>query len=252
MTHAEQAYASQQGDMEERNRLIMQELPQVNFIARRIHERLPQHVPFEDLVNAGVIGLIDALKSYDPGKGVQLRAFTQFRIRGAILDSLRELDWGSRRLRHKGRQIEEKVLLLEAKLGRKPSDDELAAEVGMSLEQLQSVLAQLDGLELLGQQVDSHIDRNESQDLIESAPANEEESPFEVLAQSELKEQLAKAVSQLSSKEQLVLSLYYKDELTMREVAAVLDITQSRVSQLHASALLKLRTTLRTKAAKSK
>jgi RNA polymerase sigma factor for flagellar operon FliA len=248
MTHAEQAYASQQVDTDERNRLILQELPQVHFIARRIHERLPQHVPFEDLVNAGVIGLMDALRSYDPSKGVQLRAFTQFRIRGAILDSLRELDWGSRRLRHKGRQIDEKMLQLEAKLGRQPTDEELAAESGMSLEQLQSVLAQLDGLEIVGQQVDSHVDRNETQDLIESAPSKEEDSPFEILARSEMKDQLAKAVSMLSSKEQLVLSLYYKDELTMREVADVLDITQSRVSQLHASALMKLRHTLRTHA----
>jgi RNA polymerase sigma factor for flagellar operon FliA len=246
MTHAEKIYATQQGDTDERNQLIMQELPQVHFIARRIHERLPQHVPFEDLVNAGVIGLIDALRSYDPSKGVQLRAFTQFRIRGAILDSLRELDWGSRRLRHKGRQIEEKVAQLEAKLGRQPTDEELAAEAGMALEQLHSVLAQLDGLEIVGQQVDSHADRSEAQDQIESAPADEDENPFEILARSELKDQLAKAIGLLSQKEQLVLSLYYKDELTMREVADVLEITQSRVSQLHASALMKLRHSLRT------
>jgi RNA polymerase sigma factor for flagellar operon FliA len=118
----------------------------------------------------------------------------------------------------------------------------------MSLEQLHGVLAQLDGLEIVGQQVESRVDRGETQDLVESAPGKEEDSPFEILARSEMKGLLTKAITLLSQKEQLVLSLYYKDELTMREVASVLEITQSRVSQLHASALMKLRHTLRTNA----
>jgi RNA polymerase sigma factor for flagellar operon FliA len=244
MTHAEQAYAKQQTGHDERNQLVMEELPQVQFIARRIHERLPQHVPLEDLVQAGVIGLIDAVRSYDSSRGVQLRSFAQFRIRGAIVDSLRELDWGSRRLRHRGRKIDEALTILEAKLGRRPTDEELAEEAGVTIEELHHVLAQLDGLEIIGQQVESPIDPSEVQDIIESAPGNDEENPFALFARAELKEQLAEAIGTLTKKEQLVLSLYYWEELTMREVAAVLGIARSRVSQLHSAALFKLRNSL--------
>lgn len=241
MTPAEEAYAAQQVDPEERNRLVLQELPQVNFIAKRIHERLPQHVPLEDMVQAGVIGLMDAMRNYNPAKGVQLRAFAQFRIRGAILDSLRDLDWGSRRLRHKGRMIEETLALLRAKLGRQPSDEELAAENGMSLDQLHEVMTKLDGMQLVGQRFDS----DDANDLIESAPASADDSPFEQFARTELRELLANGVNNLSEREQMILSLYYRDELTMREIGATVGLVPSRVSQIHAAALLKLRNGLR-------
>lgn len=245
MTHAEQVYASQQWDPDrERNQLVMQELPQVQFIARRIHERLPQQVPFEDLVQAGVIGLIDAVRNFDSTRGVQLRAFAQFRIRGAIVDSLRTLDWGSRRLRHRGRKIDECLNALEAKLGRRPTDEELAAEAGITIKELHHVLAQLDGLEIVGQQVESPFNRSEFQDVIESAPGKEEDNPFALYAQEESREQLTNAIALLTEKEQMVLSLYYWEELTMREVATVLGVAQSRVSQLHSAALFKLKNAL--------
>src|SRR5580658_9630097 len=132
----------------EREHILMEQLPQVRYIARRIHERLPRHVPFEDLVHAGVVGLIDALNKFDLSKQVQFSSYAKFRIRGAILDSLRELDWSPRELRRKGRLVDATYCELSGKLGRAPDENEIAHEMGIDLRELQSLLAELDGLEL--------------------------------------------------------------------------------------------------------
>lgn len=248
MTPADTAYRDTAAEKEYQNRLVMEELPQVYYIARRIHERLPQHVLFDDLVHAGVLGLIEALRKYDARKNVQFKSFAQFRIRGAILDSLRELDWGSRRLRRKARNIDQAIEKLAAKLGRQPDEEEIAAEMGIELAALHQLLGHLDGLELKGQQTVAGDDRSETFDLIESAPAPAEDSPFHQCLRGEMKRSLADAISVLSAKEQQVISLYYREELTMKEIAAVLDVVESRVSQLHTAALAKLRTALEKKA----
>ena len=132
MTEAKQAYTAWQ-DEAEREHLLMEQLPQVKYIARRIHERLPRHVPLDDLVHAGVVGLIDALHKFDHNKQVQFGSYAKFRIRGAILDSLREMDWSPRDLRRKGRRLEEAHNKLRSELGRNPTEPELAAELGMDL-----------------------------------------------------------------------------------------------------------------------
>ena len=244
MTHAELAYKENAEGIEERDQVVLRELPQVYYIARRIYERLPQHVPFEDLVNAGVIGLIEAVRSYDASKSVPLKAFAKFRIRGAIIDSLRELDWGSRPLRRKGRRIEEAIAKLSAKFGRQPEEEEIAAELGTTLEELFATAIRLDGLNLVGQEVTAAYDRAEKTDLIESAPSRDE-GPEDLCLRSEIRDRLAEAIGTLSEKEQMVISLYYKEELTMKEIAAVLRLGESRVCQIHALALPKLRTVLR-------
>jgi RNA polymerase sigma factor for flagellar operon FliA len=244
MTPVETAYRDATAEKEYQNRLVMEELPQVYYIARRIHERLPQHVAFEDLVHAGVLGLIEALRKYDASKNVQFKSFAQFRIRGAILDSLRELDWGSRRLRRKARSIDQATERLAAKLGRQPDEEEIAAELGIQLTALHQLLSHLDGLELVGQQTPSGEDRSETFDLIESAAAPAAESPFHECLRGEMKKALARAIASLSEKEQQVISLYYREELTMKEIAAVLEVVESRVSQLHTAALAKLRAAL--------
>lgn len=242
MTQAELAYRENVEETEERDQLILRELPQVYYAARRICERLPQHVSFEDLVHAGVVGLIEAARSYDVRKAVPFQAFAKYRIRGAMLDSLRELDWASRPLRRKERQIEEAISRLRAKLGRQPEEDEIAAEMGMSIEKLHEVALRLDGLKLLGQ-VSLNSDASQNQDLIESAPSREE-SAYDLRLRSEIQEQLAEAIRTLSEKEQLIISLYYRDELTMKEIAKVLQLAESRVSQIHALVLPKLRAAL--------
>lgn len=243
MTQAEMAYRENVEEMADRDEFILKELPQVYYIARRIHERLPQSVSFEDLVHAGVIGLIEAVRSYQPGKSVPFNAFAKFRIRGAILDSLRVLDWGSRPLRRKGRRIEEAIAKLSAKLGRQPEEDEIAGEMGVSIEKLHEIVLRLDGLNLVCQQVNSSFDWGEKHDLIESAPSPDE-SPFDLRVRSEIRERLAEAIATLSEKEQLVISLYYREELTMKEIAKVVNLAESRVSQIHALVLPKLRAAL--------
>ncbi len=241
MTFSQAGYTEVLSETESRNELILSELSQVYYLARRIHERLPQHVPLEDLVHAGVLGLIEAVRKYNPNKNASLKSFASFRIRGAILDSLRALDWGSRPLRKKGRNIAESIAKLANKLGRQPTEDEVAVDLDLAVSELHVLLRKLDGLHIVGQMVGSRFDDSESQDLIENAPADESESPFELCLRSERSDYLTHAVKTLSEKEQMVISLYYREELTMREVAAVMDLAESRVSQIHSLAITKLR-----------
>ncbi len=244
MTLPQAGYSDPQTENEARNELILSELSQVYYLARRIHERLPQHVPFEDLVHAGVLGLIEAVRKYNPNKNASLKSFASFRIRGAILDSLRALDWGSRPLRKKGRNVAESLARLANKLGRQPTEDELAADLDLEVAELHKLLRRLDGLQIVGQMVGSRFDDSETQDLIESAPADESTNPFEICLRSERSDYLTQAVKTLSEKEQMVVSLYYREELTMKEVAAVMGLAESRVSQIHSLAITKLRTAI--------
>jgi RNA polymerase sigma factor for flagellar operon FliA len=222
----------------------MRELPQVYYVAARIRERLPKHVEMEDLVQAGVIGLLEACRSYDCTKDAQFSTFAKFRIRGAILDSLRKLDWGSRTLRRKGREITTTVAKLESQLGRQPMEEEIATDMQMNLDELQNTISQLDGLYLVGQRSNPSQDHAESYDLIESAPSTGEDNPFDLCLEGERKALLAEAIAKMSEREQLILSLYYREELTMKEISKVVGIVVSRVSQIHAAAMVKLRASL--------
>jgi RNA polymerase sigma factor for flagellar operon FliA len=244
MTAAEMAYKSSAADYADVNDLVMQELSQVYYIAARIRERLPQQVEQDDLVSAGVIGLLEAARSFDGTKNVQFKTFAKFRIRGAILDSLREADWGSRYMRRKGREIAEATTRLEARLGRHPVESEIAQELQMDPEQLQKILAQLDSLHLGGQQVSVAGDRADKLDVIESAPDLDEPNPFELCLEGEMKAHLAEAISKLSEREQLILSLYYREELTMKEIASVVGVALSRVSQIRQATIVKLKASL--------
>jgi RNA polymerase sigma factor for flagellar operon FliA len=244
MTKAEAAYKTSAQDVEDRNDLVMQELPQVYYIAARIRERLPQHVELEDLVNAGVIGLLDASRTFDIHKNAQFKTFAKFRIRGAILDSLRDADWGSRYMRKRGREIAEATAQLEARLGRHPYDTEIAVEMKLDIDRLRKIIQQLDGLHLTGQQVAASSDRSESLDVIESAPNLHDPDPFDLCLKAEMKEHLAEAISKLSEREQLIVSLYYREELTMKEIAEVVGLALSRVSQILQATMTKLRISL--------
>jgi RNA polymerase sigma factor FliA len=244
MTNPEVAYRASSKAIEERNELVMRELPQVYYVAARLRERLPKQVEMEDLVQAGVVGLLDACRNYDSAKDAQFSTFAKHRIRGAILDNLRKLDWGSRTLRRQGREIAASAAKLESQLGRHALEEEIAADLKMGVDELQSALGQLDGLFLVGQLANVSGDSDESFDLIESAPSAGKDNPFELCLEGEMKAQLAAAVSRMSEREQLILSLYYYEELTMKEVSEVVGIAVSRVSQIHAAAMLKLRVLL--------
>lgn len=244
MMPAEAAYTKGAVDGDERNTLVMQELSQVYYIASRLRERLPQHVELEDLVNAGVIGLLEASRSYDSSKNSSFSGFAKFRIRGAILDSLRELDWGSRSIRRRGREVTEATARLEARLGRHPVEAEIAEEMQLDPEHLRKIVAQIDGLHLVGQEATVSNDSTDVMDIIESAPSLDDPDPFDLCLQGEIKEHLTEAISKLSEREQLILSLYYKEELTMKEIAEVVGVALSRVSQIRQAIMKKLRVSL--------
>ena len=237
--NAAQACASGQ-DKEERDRILLEQLPQVRYLARRIHERLPRHVPLEDMIHAGVIGLMDALNKFDRSKRVQFGSYAKFRIRGAILDSLREMDWGPRELRRKARRVEEAQRKLSLDLSRAPTEVEVAAELSLELREFQRLLTELDGLEVGSLHLESPWDGKE-EDLCDYLPNAPEDTPFFRCMRSEMKELLARAVADLPEKEQQVLALYYFEELTMKQVGAVLGIGESRVSQIHSLAVVRLR-----------
>ncbi len=227
----------------DQERVLLEHLPIVRFLARRIHERLPQHVDIEDLVSAGVVGLMDAFSKFDPTKKVQFRSYAQFRIRGAILDSLRTLDWSSRALRRKGRAVEEAIRALTARAGHAPGESEVAAEMGLGLEEYQQLLGDLKGLEI----GTLHMERNEDSGEEELAyvPGRPEEDPLFRCLRGELEERLAEAIANLPDRERLVMTLYYYEEMTMREIGLALGVVESRVSQVHASAVVHLRSALK-------
>ncbi len=227
----------------EQERVLLDHLPIVRFLARRIHERLPQHVDIEDLVSAGVVGLMDAFSKFDPAKKVQFRSYAQFRIRGAILDSLRTLDWSPRELRRKGRAVEEAIRQLTGRLGHAPGENEVAAEMALELEAYQQLLGDLKGLEI----GTLHMARNEDSGEEELAyvPGRPEEDPLFRCLRGELEERLAEAIQNLPDRERLVMRLYYYEEMTMREIGLALGVVESRVSQVHASAVVHLRGALK-------
>lgn len=244
MTAAEMAYKTTAFDISYQNELVTQELSQVYYVASRIRERLPQHIEVEDLVSAGVVGLIEAARSFDSSKNVQFRTFAKFRIRGAIFDSLRESDWGSRYMRRKGREIAETTTRLEGKLGRHPSESEIAQEMNCDPAYLRKLVAQIDSLQLGSQSKALSSDRSESLDVIESAPSLDDPDPFDLCLEGERKAHLAEAISKLTEREQLILSLYYREELTMKEIGQIVGVALSRVSQIRQAAIIKLRASL--------
>jgi len=234
----------------DQERVLVEHLPMVRFLARRIHERLPQHVDIEDLVSAGVVGLMDAFTKFDPEKKVQFRSYAQFRVRGAILDSLRSLDWSPRELRRKGRAVVEAIRVLSARLGHAPAENEVALEMGIDLDEYQLLLGELKGLEIGTLNMEHHEDSGEEE--LAYVPGRPEDDPLFRCLRGELEERLSEAIQNLPDRERLVMTLYYYEEMTMREIGLALGVVESRVSQMHASAVVHLRAALRDLASSGK
>jgi RNA polymerase sigma factor for flagellar operon FliA len=222
------------GSTEERERFLIEHVPVVRFIARRIHVRLPQHILIEDLYSAGLMGLLDAASKFVPSRHVQFRNYAQFRIRGAIIDSLRDSDWGSRRLRRKGRDIEHASQTLTAQFGRVPVDREVAQQLNIGLAAYQRLLCELKGLE---------VGWLYSPELA-VLPGRPERDPLSLFLNAELRERLADAISRLAERERRVLTLYYYEELKQREISSILGVKEARISQILSSAVLHLRAQL--------
>jgi len=229
-----------------RERLILHYSPLVKFVAGRVAAGLPQNIEQSDLVSYGIFGLIDAIDKFDPGRGYKFETYAISRIKGAIIDELRSLDWVPRSVRARAREIEKANAKLEHRLQRAPTDEEMANELGISIEEFQDALLQISNstvaaLDELWTVSDSSGDQVSLLDTLtdESAP-----DPAAVMDQTDLKDRVADAIARLPEREKLVVALYYYENLTLREIGEVLGVTESRVSQLHTKAVLRLRSRL--------
>ena len=222
-----------------REQLILDHLPQVKLIARRIHERLPVSVSLDDLISTGIVGLIAAIDRYDPAHDVKLKTYAEYKIRGAILDSLRELDWAPRQQRKRAKLIESAIAVLEQRFQRSPAEDEIANHLNLSMEEYQDWLSDARGL-TLGSLENSGTEE-EGRDLLRYVSDTEESWPSYLFERSELERLLARSIDRMPHIEKTVLSLYYYEELTLREIAQVVDLHESRISQLKSQAILRLR-----------
>ena len=232
-------YQTEESTGAERERLILEHLPQVRLIARRIHDRLPENVSLDDLISTGVVGLIAAVDHFDPAHGVQLKTYAEHKIRGAILDGLREMDWAPKNKRRRAKQIEAAVASLEQRLGRAPAEEEIAAELKISLEEYQQWLYEVRGLTIGSIEFASE---DQSGDLLNYIPDSDENLPSKTLERAELERLLAEAIEQMPKMERTVLSLYYHEEATLREIAEITQMHLSRIAQLKTQGILRLRT----------
>ena len=225
-----------------RDRLILDNMQTVQYIARRMHDRLPRHVELEELISAGLLGLIDAVDKFDHSKQILFKSYAQYRIRGAILDSLRTLDWSPRDLRRKGRAIEEVIRSLTAELGRSPSEQEIATEMALGIDEYQQILGELKGLEIGSLNMERSEESGEEE--MNYVPGPDKDNPLFQCMESEMRSTLMEAIDALPEKERLVLTLYYYEELTMKEIGQTIGVVESRVSQIRTAAVLKLRSAL--------
>ena len=230
---------------EEREQLILEHMPQVRLIARRIHDRLPETVSLEDLVSTGVVGLISAIDRYDPSHGVKLKTYAEYKIRGAILDSLRGLDWAQRQQRRRSKLIELAISNLEQSLHRAPNEEEIAAELGIAVSEYRDWLTEIRGLNLGS--LESHPPDEDGRELLRFVADSEESWPSNLLERAELRRILAQAIARMPAIERTVLGLYFQEELTLREIASVIQLHESRVSQLKTQAIARLRAFLKKK-----
>jgi len=226
----------------ERDQLIIRYAPWVRFIALRMAAKLPSHVQAEDLISAGIIGLIDALDKFNPAREVQFKTYAQIRIQGAMKDELRSLDWASRSVRQKAKRLEQAYAALEQDLGRPPSSEEVASSLGIPMAAFEEMLDDVKGTSLVSlEEIGQRVAAEEKSSLLDVLLTRQDQDPLEALNLQDLRKALVGAIEELPAKERLVLSLYYFDELTMKEVGKVLSLTESRISQLHTQAVLRLR-----------
>lgn len=241
-THALWLEYCESRDQEIRDRLILTYAPLVKFVAGRVGANLPAHVDEQDLVSYGLLGLIGAIERFDPGREIKFETFAMARIRGAIIDELRSLDWVPRSVRTRARQIERAITVLEKELMRAPTDEEIAKKLGLTTEELDDSLGEISRTSIAA--LDELWSPSGSGDTVALIDTIEDESgpdPELSLEQSEIREALAESISELPEREKLVVTLYYYEELTLREIGEVLGVTESRVSQLHTKAILRLK-----------
>lgn len=229
---------------EEKNKLVIEYSPLIKFIAQKIAVRLPSNIELDDLISSGVIGLMDAIDKYDPTRDNKFKTYAEFRIRGAILDELRAQDWVPRSVRDKSKMLDKALVELESQLGRSPSEEEIAQKLGLSMDEFYDLINQVRPVSLVS--IDdantlSNMDKKSILNLLEGTRLN---NPLVQLNMKSVKEVVAKAIEDLPERQRLVLSLYYYEDLNLKEIGRILRVTESRVSQLHAQAVARLRAKL--------
>ena len=231
---------------EKRNELILTYTPLIKYIASRLAARLPPQVALDDLVSCGVIGLIDAIDKFDRSKNVQFKTYAEFRIKGSMLDELRSLDWVPRSIRKKSHELEKTYSDLEKKLGRPATDEETARAMNLSLESFHKLLDQTKSVSFLDIEMlrQKNPETFNQDSLIDAFSANSKD-PFTKINLSQVRILIARAIDELPEKEKLTVSLYYFDELTMKEIGKVMGYTESRISQMHSKAMYRLRSKLK-------
>jgi len=232
-------------DRRTKEKLIKEYAPLIKFIAQKIAVRLPSNIEFDDLVSSGVIGLMDAIDKYDPSRDNKFKTYAEFRIRGAILDELRAQDWVPRSVREKAKQLERAHIRLEQKLRRIPNEDELTDELKISKEEYYDLLNQVKSVSILSLDEAGSFNSSDRKSILSLLESCKIPSPMAQLNLKGLKEVVTKAIENLPEKQRLVLSLYYYEDLNLKEIGDVLEVTESRVSQLHTQAILWLRRKLR-------
>ena len=230
----------------QRETMIVSYAPLVKHIAGRMAMRIPASITFDELISAGCLGLIDAIDKYDPSREVDLKTYAAYRIKGAILDELRSMDWYSRSMRKKIQEIERALMTVESREGRPAEDWEVAEEIGLSLEEYYKLLSNIHGIGLFS--LDEYI-KDEDNDSLTKKSFQErilsDDDPAENVVKGELRQYLVEAIKSLPEKEQMVISLYYFDDLTLKEIGHILALTESRICQIHTLALIKLKARLK-------
>lgn len=229
--------------------MVVQYAPLIKYIAGRLALRLPSHISMDDLISSGIIGLIDAIHKFDPSKNISFKTYAEFRIKGAILDELRSLDWIPRSVRKKSHLLEKACAELERHLGRPPEPEEISQALGLELEEFYQLLDETKAVSLVeleglwrGHRAAPELSESEITEILQDDNARD---PFLALHFSELQDIMVQAIDSLPDKEKLLISLYYYEELTMKEIGEIMGYTESRISQLHTQAMVRLRAKLR-------
>jgi RNA polymerase sigma factor for flagellar operon FliA len=220
-----------------KEKLIVLNAPLVKFVAGRMHMHIGQHVEYDDLIGYGVFGLIDAIDKFDYSKDIKFETYASWRIRGAIIDHIRRLDWVPRTLRQKNKQMEQVYNQLEDEFGREPTEAELAERLGMDIEQTMDLMKKSSILSLVS--LDDFLDQN-YETTFNGLVSNKQDSPEEQAEKQERQEMLAEAIEKLTEKEKQVITLYYYEDLTLKEIAGIMLVSESRISQIHTKAIGKL------------
>ena len=233
------------GDQTIRDAIVKQYAPLVKYVAGKVSVGMPQNVDFDDLVGFGAFGLFDAIEKFDPDKHVKFKTYAVTRIRGAIFDELRSIDWVPRSVRQKTREIDETVQHLESRLGRSATDEEVAGEMGMSLEQYNQMMLKVSGTSMLSlNDVCYTAEDNDTISIVEVIESPNSLRPDAIAEKGEMRRVIVEAINEMPEKEKKVLVLYYYEDLTLKEIGKVLDVTESRISQLHTKAISRLRSKL--------